>query len=144
MSSSSSSPSYFDIQKPSPDGLFAPYSGKTSMSEAASKASLPSAKDKDEHKKKTNSKEGFSLADLYDKARSDPKYDMSYNLLNYPQGHPLYEPQTIAETYSSDTKSLLDMEEIVLGLALLGGVSVMVIGLLISGAPGNGGVAPST
>jgi len=74
---------------------------------------------------------------------SQPQYDMSSQLLNFPQGHPLYTPQTIAETYSSDSKSLVYMEELVMGFALIGGISVMVVGLLLTtGVVGTGSATP--
>jgi hypothetical protein len=78
---------------------------------------------------------------------SAPQYDMSFSLLNFPQGHPLYTPQTIADTYSTDSKSLVDMEELVMGFALIGGITILVVGLLINKGivgPNSGGPPPAS
>lgn len=127
----SSSPQYYNIQNPEIGAAFAPYSGKTSMSAAASAVST-SQSAAPRRNEDAELKEGFALEDLKNTLVGGPKYDMSSNLLNFPQGHPLYVPQTLADTYSSDSKSLMDMEELVMGFALLGGVTVLVVGLLLS------------
>lgn len=136
-----SSPQYYNIQNPEEGVGFASYSGQTSMSAAATNAAT--GKKSTVRGEETPLKEGFSPSDLMTNVSTmvgDPKYDMSNNLLNFPQGHPLYVPQTLADTYSSDSKSLMDMEEMVMGFALLGGVSIMVVGILLS----QGIVGPST
>lgn len=128
-----SSPQYYNIQNPEEGAAFSPYSGQTSMSAAATAVST--GKKANVHGKpvaEPRIKEGYALNDLKNTLVSDPKYDMSNNLLNFPQGHPMYVPQTLADTYSSDSKSLMDMEELVMGFALLGGVSILVVGLLLS------------
>jgi hypothetical protein len=132
-----SSPQYYNIQKPEEGVAFASYSGQTSMSAAAANAATGAKSTV--HNEEIPIKEGYDLMDLKNSLIGDPKYDMSNNLMNFPQGHPLYVPQTLADTYSSDSKSLMDMEEMVMGFALLGGVSIMVVGLLLS----QGIVGPS-
>jgi hypothetical protein len=128
-----SSPQYYNIQKPEEGVGFVSYSGQTSMSAAATAVATgakATVRGEDEPLK-----EGFSPADLMSNVSimvGDPKYDMSNNLLNFPQGHPMYVPQTLADTYSSDSKSLMDMEEMVMGFALLGGVSILIVGVLLS------------
>ena len=137
------SPQYYNIQNPEEGAAFAPYSGQTSMSAAAANAAtaayataVATGENANVHGKPAAAdprvKEGFDLEDLKNRLVDDPKYDMSNNLLNFPQGHPLYVPQTLADTYSSDSKSLMDMEELVMGFALLGGVSILVVGLLLN------------
>lgn len=146
------SPQYYNIQNPEEGAAFSPYSGQTSMSAAATAVSTgenanvrgkPAAAD-------PRVKEGFDVADLITNNPdavnlvNAPKYDMSNKLLNFPQGHPLYVPQTLTDTYSSDSKSLMDMEELVMGFALLGGVSILVVGLLLNqGIVGPTSVAAS-
>jgi hypothetical protein len=125
-----SSPQYYNIQKPEEGVGFVAYSGKTSMSAAAANAATGAKSTV--YNEEPLVKEGFDLVDLKNRLVGDPKYDMSTNLLNFPQGHPMYVPQTLADTYSSDSKSLMDMEEMVMGFALLGGVSIMVVGILLS------------
>jgi hypothetical protein len=125
-----SSPQYYNIQKPEEGVGFVSYSGQTSMSAAANAAATgakATVRGEDEPLK-----EGYDLMDLKNRLAGDPKYDMSNNLLNFPQGHPMYVPQTLADTYSSDSKSLMDMEEMVMGFALLGGVSILIVGVLLS------------
>lgn len=134
-----SSPQYYNIQKPEEGVGFVSYSGQTSMSAAASNA-VATGKKSTVRDEETPLKEGYALRDLKNSLIGDPKYDMSNNLLNFPQGHPMYVPQTLADTYSSDSKSLMDMEEMVMGFALLGGVSILIVGILLS----QGIVGPST
>jgi len=139
----SSSLQYYNIQNPTNESSYVSFSGQTSMSAAAT------GKKTDAHSDKDEIKEGFTFTDdvtgIWNTMNSDSKYDMSNKLVNFPQGHPLYVPQTLADTYSSDSKSLMDMEEIVMGFALLGGVTILVVGLLISNGVVSGSTsAPST
>lgn len=60
------------------------------------------------------------------------KYDMSVKLVNYPVGHPLYAPQTLADVRANDSEILVQRENMIFGMALAGGVSVVVLGLLMS------------
>ena len=137
--SSLSTPQYYNIQKPEEGAGLVAYSGQTSMSSAGQKAL---------DKKPEPVVEGFDFTNVPQirTTFSAPQYDMSSSLLNFPQGHPLYTPQTIADTYSTDSKSLVDMEELVMGFALVGGITVLVIGLLINqGIVGpNSSAPPST
>ncbi len=60
------------------------------------------------------------------------KYDMSNKLVNYPVGHPLHAPQTLADVRANDSEILVQRENMIFGMALAGGVSVVVLGLLMS------------
>lgn len=139
--SNSSYLEYYNIQKPEEGAGLVAYSGQTSMSSVGQKAL---------DKKQDALVEGFvpdftSVGDIRNTFNA-PQYDMSSNLLNFPQGHPLYVPQTIADTYSSDSRALVDMEELVMGFALIGGITVMIVGLLISKGvvgPNSGGPPPA-
>ncbi len=139
---SSSSLPYYNIQNPTNESSYVSFSGQTSMSKAAEQKA-----DKHKEDKHTDEiKEGFTFTDVsgnWNVMIRDPKYDMSDRLLNFPQGHPLYVPQTLADTYSSDSKSMMDMEELVLGFTLLGGVTILVVGLLISNGVVSGSTPPS-
>jgi len=85
-------------------------------------------------------KEGFALFDtqpnkddinkMFEEDKN--KYDMSDKLVNYPVGHPLYAPQTLADVRSNDSEILVQRENMIFGMALAGGVSVVVLGLLMS------------
>ena len=130
---------YYNIQKPEEGAGLVAYSGKTSMSSVGQKTLDKTSLDSNQ----TTVVENFDFSSGGGTVWSNfsqPQFDMSSSLLNFPQGHPLYVPQTLAETYSSDTKSLVDMEEMVMGFALIGGITIMIVGLLIS----KGVVGPSS
>lgn len=165
--SNSSYLEYYNIQKPEEGAGLVAYSGQTSMSSVGQKAlDKTTSSQKELSIEKKPLVEGYgpnptkagdvqyvqswffgTASDMSDSQRLRARaLDMSNNLLNYPQGHPLYVPQTLAETYSSDTKSLVDMEELVMGFALIGGITVMIVGLLISKGvvgPNSGGPPPA-
>jgi hypothetical protein len=80
-------------------------------------------------------KEGFVIGDLstsYTSLTGDPRYDMSDKILNYPQGHPLYAPQTLAEVRRTDSDAMLRSENTIFGIALASGISIIVLGFLMS------------
>ena len=80
-------------------------------------------------------REGYTeaeLAQLYNSMTPDPRYDMSNKILNYPQGHPLYAPQTLAEVRRTDSDAMLRSENMIFGIALASGISIIVLGFLMS------------
>jgi hypothetical protein len=138
--SNSSYLEYYNIQKPEEGAGLVAYSGQTSMSSVGQKTL---------DKKQEPVVEGFDFTNVggIRNTFNAPQYDMSSSLFNFPQGHPLYVPQTLAETYSSDSRALVDMEELVMGFALIGGITVMIVGLLISKGvvgPNSGSPPPAS
>jgi hypothetical protein len=158
--SNSSYLEYYNIQKPEEGVGLVAYSGQTSMSSAGQKVLDKTDLNKpklieglyingnDEDIRDVQKFMFGTLDGLTDSNKMRIRaYDMSNNLLNFPQGHPLYVPQTIAETYSSDARALVDMEELVMGFALIGGITVMIVGLLINKGivgPNSGGPPPTS
>lgn len=73
-----------------------------------------------------------TLHKLYNKLTTNPQYDMSDKILSYPQGHPLYAPQTLAEVRRTDSDAMLRSENMIFGIALASGISIIVLGFLMS------------
>lgn len=73
-----------------------------------------------------------TLHALYNTLTLNPRYDMSDKILTYPQGHPLYAPQTLAEVRRTDSDAMLRSENMIFGIALASGISIIVLGFLMS------------
>jgi hypothetical protein len=76
-------------------------------------------------------KEGLDESD-YSTLTTNPRYDMSDKILTYPPGHPLYAPQTLAEVRRTDSDAMLRSENMIFGIALASGISIIVLGFLMS------------